>query len=240
MRYPFVLFDVGETLLGPRDSFRATYARELEPLGLVATPEAWERALRASWEELNRLVPRGADRYAHFPDRETGYWLRFARGAVDHALGRSVPEAVVRDALDRLRAVFLTPQAWQVYPDVAPALEELRGQGTRLGVVSNWDSRLPVLLEKLGLAGYFEALAVSHLEGVEKPEPALFRRALEKLGAAPELALHVGDVPELDLAGARAAGIDAVLVDRRGHLDPALDALPDLASLPRLAREGLR
>ena len=114
-------------------------------------------------------------------------------------------------------------------------LQALRSAGLRLAVVSNWDSRLPSLLERLEMLHFFDVLAVSHLEGCEKPHPRLFRRALNALGIAPHEALHVGDVPELDWAGARAAGCAARLVDRRGRLAPGWRALKDLSALPDLA-----
>jgi len=132
---------------------------------------------------------------------------------------------------------FSDPDSWRVADDVRPALETLRRDGVRLAVVSNWDSRLPRLLATLGLDGYFETLGVSALEGCEKPDPALFRAVLRRLGADPAQALHVGDVPELDLAGARAAGVDALLIDREGRAGtPAIRTLRDL---PHVARHGL-
>ena len=78
-----------------------------------------------------------------------------------------------------------------------------------------------------GLASRFDTIAVSHLEGIEKPAPEIFLRALRRLGVPPEEALHVGDVPELDEAGAKAAGIACVIVDRRdgGTMD---GVLPDV------------
>ena len=79
---------------------------------------------------------------------------------------------------------------------------------------------------------------VSHLEGMEKPRPELFLRAVERLSGTPGEALHVGDVPELDEAGARAAGIASVIVDRRARLGAERGALADLSTLPALARGG--
>jgi len=108
--------------------------------------------------------------------------------------------------------------------------------GVRLAVVSNWDSRLPQVLEMLELTAYFEQVAVSHLEGVEKPDPQIFHRVLERMDIGPQGAVHVGDVPELDLDGARAAGIDGVLVDRKGKIDASLKTLDDLSTLPQIAR----
>ncbi len=239
MRYPFVLLDAGETLFGPRESFGAVYRRVLAPLGLDLSASAFEAAVRESWRELDRIVPRGTDRYAYFPGGEDGYWLRFARGAIERATGEAVEDGFVESVLERLREAFRERGAWHVYPDVRPALLLVRLAGARLAVVSNWDSRLPHLLDLLDLDDLFDAVVYSHLVGVEKPDPRIFRDALDAVGGEPERALHVGDVPELDLEGARAAGIDALLVDRKGRLDRALGALRDLAALPAIARDGL-
>src|SRR6185369_967821 len=198
----------------PREPFAAVYARVLSDLGWSRPVEILAAGLRASWERMDAVVPPGEDRYAHFPGGESEYWLRFAAGAIEHAGGD--PD-LAGAALEPLREAFRDPGAWRVYPDAVPALEGLRAAGARLAVVSNWDSRLPALLSRLGLADYFDAVVVSHLAGVEKPSPGIFRKALDELEAGAGEALHVGDVVDLDIAGARAAGIDAVLVDRRGR-----------------------
>src|SRR5262249_39580113 len=117
-----------------------------------------------------------------------------------------------------------------------PALTELRALGARLAVVSNWDSRLPALLEGIGLARFMDAIVVSHLEGVEKPDPELFRGALAKLGASAEESIHVGDTVELDMAGAEAAGIAAVMIDRDAALSPDTEAIRDLRALSAIVQ----
>jgi putative hydrolase of the HAD superfamily len=230
LRYPFVLLDAGGTILSPRSSYGAVYARVFASLGFEAPEATFDAAILASWNDLDRSIPRGADRYGFFPDGEEGYWRRFVEGVTARLPGR--PGA---DALGALRAAFLDAGAWRVPDDVVPALDALRSRGARLAVVSNWDSRLPTLLERLGLASRFDAIVVSCFEGVEKPDPELFRRALARLGAKPNEALHVGDVAELDVEGARAAGIDALLLDRRGRLPSRAGVVRDLSSLASLA-----
>jgi len=236
MRYPIVLLDVGETLVGPRDSFGAAYARALAPLGVELPEELWERCMREVWDDMEGVVPRGRDRYAHYPGGEREYWFRFAKATIENAAGRTVADSLVNEALELLGRAFRDVDAWKVYADVIPALVGLRDSGVRLGIVSNWDSRLPRLLDDLGLAPFFDSVGVSHLEGVEKPDPELFHRVLRRLDARPGQALHVGDLPEADLDGARAAGLDAVLIDRRGRLEGAYPAMKDLRPLPGLAR----
>jgi putative hydrolase of the HAD superfamily len=237
MRYPVLLLDVGGTLVGPRDSFGAVYGRALAELGHSPDHDRIERSIVATWQQMDEANPSGEDRYSRFPGGEAEYWLQFARGVLDRAFDGRLPEDTATRVLPRIREAFLHPSAWTVFADVRPALDRLADEGVRMAVVSNWDSNLPRVLEMLELTEYFETVVVSHLEGVEKPNPQLFHRAVERMGAEPGEALHVGDVPELDLAGAEAAGIDALLVDRHGRFDLAR-SIPDFSSLPRIVRQG--
>jgi putative hydrolase of the HAD superfamily len=102
------------------------------------------------------------------------------------------------------------------HEDAAPALAALRQAGLRLGVVSNWDCSLGNVLSQLGLGGAIDAVVVSAEVGAPKPDPAIFRAALAALRCEAEDALFVGDSLETDVEGARAAGIRALLLDRRG------------------------
>lgn len=239
MRYPVVLLDVGETLVGPRESFGAVYATALASVGVDLPAERFEKALRTTWDELDLQIPRGKDRYSHYPGGERGYWLRFAGETIRKASGRPVPEDVVERALRQLGKAFMKPEAWQVYPDVMPTLDRLRASGVRLAVVSNWDSRLPAILDFLGLSHYFEKVVVSCFEGVEKPDPAIFTRALNRLGVEPGVAIHVGDRKDLDFEGARSAGVDSIVIDRRNRVDDTVPSISDLSSLPEIAMKGL-
>lgn len=239
MRYPFILLDVGQTLIGPRRSYGAIYAGVLAGIGLRLDQQQLQRGIAGAAEQLRRQIPTGADRFSFFPGGEDEFWLRFVRASLRGAGGSEVDDGLARRALEPLREAFKPADTWKVFDDVVPALEALRAGGCRLGIVSNWDSRLPALLERLGLGDYFDAIGVSALQRVEKPDPRLFRHVLDRLGARPEQALHVGDVPELDGAGARSAGVDAVMIDRDDSFDRSQRAVSDLSDLPRLARQGL-
>jgi putative hydrolase of the HAD superfamily len=105
------------------------------------------------------------------------------------------------------------------YPDAVPALRRLREQGLRLICVSNWDCSLPAVLERCGLMAHLDGAISSAEAGARKPDPAIFAAALELAGCGPEAALHVGDTAEEDVEGARAAGIEALLLDREGGGD---------------------
>jgi putative hydrolase of the HAD superfamily len=108
---------------------------------------------------------------------------------------------------------------FRAYDDAAPALEELRADGLRLVCVSNWDVSLPDVLDRCGLGGMLDDIVTSAAVGAAKPAPRIFEVALERAGCSVEEAIHVGDSPEEDLAGASAAGIKALVIDRGGGGD---------------------
>jgi len=105
---------------------------------------------------------------------------------------------------------------FSAYPDVAPALDALGERGLRLIAVSNWDFSLARVLARCGLKGMLDGTVTSAEAGARKPDPAIFAVALELARCRPDEALHVGDTPEEDVAGARAAGIRSLLIDRDG------------------------
>lgn len=128
-----------------------------------------------------------------------------------------------------LREAMLASLRFRAFPDAAPALAELRGRGLALVVVSNWDCSLPGVLDEAGLLGSVDGVVSSAEAGAAKPDPAPFRRGLDFAGAAPAEALHVGDSQRNDVDGARAAGVDAVLLAREGGGD--IQSLRELAYL---------
>ena len=134
---------------------------------------------------------------------------------------------VLRDAHERF-GLWTVPA-----PGAIPAMRELKRRGYRLGVVSNAEGRVERDLNAAGYDGLFETIVDSSIVGFEKPDPAIFRIALERLGVVAQGTVFLGDVPAVDVAGARAAGIAAVLLDRF-DLYPAADApcLRSIGDLP--------
>jgi putative hydrolase of the HAD superfamily len=147
---------------------------------------------------------------------------------------------LVREQLSRLHGEL---HLWSgIADDTHDALTRLRQAGLRLGVVSNSDGRVEEALEAAGLRPYFDVVVDSTLIGVEKPDPAIFRAALAALEVPPEAALYVGDLYEIDVLGANAASIPAVLLVPPGAPHPlgcaatsSLRALADDLLKERLA-----
>jgi len=95
-------------------------------------------------------------------------------------------------------------------------LDWFRERGARLGVISNAEGQIRRLLEHTGLDNRFETIIDSSEVGIAKPDSRIFELAMERMGVAPERCIHVGDVPEIDVAGAKAVGITPILIDREG------------------------
>jgi HAD superfamily hydrolase (TIGR01549 family) len=146
-------------------------------------------------------------------DHQRG-WLYFNLTFEEAGVRRS---AATDAALDELRTYHGRENLWESVPDdVAPTLARLRALGLKLVVVSNANGRLRHLFDRVGLTGAVDILFDSHEEGVEKPDPRLFHIALEKAQGRPDATLHVGDLYHVDVVGARAAGLHAMLLDIAG------------------------
>lgn len=215
-RYRAVLFDAYGTLIR-LDRPAARLA--------VAVRDRWGRELSAST---------AADAIR----AEIAHYAAFCQTARDAASLGALRMECARILADRLEleeatddeALALLHDAivLQPYPDAPGALEAARSAGAATAVVSNGDWSLAAALAGAGLA--VDAVVDSATAGVAKPDPEIFHRALALLGVAPGEALHVGDSDETDGAGARAAGIDAVIVDRSPSPRPGtIGSLAELA-----------
>ncbi|HEX2070766.1 MAG TPA: HAD family hydrolase [Thermoleophilaceae bacterium] len=147
--------------------------------------------------------------------------------------GRDPDGAGVRDALDHasVRSAMLEALAFRTFPDVLPALRELRERDLRLVVVSNWDCSLPEWLDRAGIGELVDGSVSSAVVGEAKPSPAVFEAGLRLAGCDAPEALFVGDSVENDVVGARAAGLRSVLVQRAGNPPAGVEAVRSLGEL---------
>jgi REG-2-like HAD superfamily hydrolase len=145
--------------------------------------------------------------------KQTAAWLRELGADPAHA------QAVFEEF--RRRAFSPGSREFGLFPDVLPTLSKLSEQDAILGIVSNWDHTLHTVLENLAIEDRFEFVIASLEFGYEKPDFRIFQEALRIAGVDADEALHVGDSLEDDFLGARSAGIDALLIDRRGASDLA-------------------
>jgi putative hydrolase of the HAD superfamily len=226
-----VLLDAHGTLLELEPPAPALRRLLAERFGVRVTPEQAEAAIAAEVRYYRAHLHEGRD-----------------EASVDELRGRC--SQVLRDALAAERVLheigageftqtLLAALQFRPYPEVPEVLAELRRRGRRLVVASNWDASLPQTLAALGLLDQLDGVVTSAQCRAPKPEPPVFRRALELAGVPAAEALHVGDSPPEDLTGARRAGIQAVLIARPGR--PADPGAPSIDSLRRLlALPGLQ
>ena len=199
--------------------------RELAARGARVDQATAESAMRTEIAYYRRHHLEGGDR-AGLADLR-----RRCAAALREALGdaaRELPPAAVQDAL-------LASLRFTAFPDAAPALERLRAAGRRLVVVSNWDASLHDRLAETGLAARVDGAIASAELGTAKPDRAIFVHALTMAGVPASDALHVGDSRAEDVAGARAAGIEPMLIVREGK-PPEGDLVRTIRSLAELER----
>jgi putative hydrolase of the HAD superfamily len=175
---------------------------------------------------------------------EIGYYLQHHLDGSDREsledlrdrCATAMMEALDLPGLDHAtaRRVMLEALEFEPYPDVRPALQALRDSGRTLVIASNWDCSLPDWLGPPGLLELVDGVVTSADVGAAKPDPAVFRRALELAGAGPEKAVHVGDSLDNDVEGARAAGLRAILLARDGPVPDGVETVRSLRELPAL------
>jgi putative hydrolase of the HAD superfamily len=206
-------------------------------------------ALAPPWPELVRLL---AERHAVIVDHEQAreamlaemrhYRSECVRAGDAESLARLRDECA-EIVIDRLGppAAGVTPGAlvptlldalrFELFDDVRPALERWRSQGSALYVVSNWDISLHDVARETGLDRLVDGVLSSAEVAASKPDPAIFVAALARAGVRPDEVVHIGDSLAEDVAGARAAGLHAVLLDRRGDAAQAPKGLRVIATL---------
>ena len=205
-----VLFDLDDTLVDARGSWRAGFAEAIAALHARSPALQQLGSPTAIYDQHFRRYGEEAHRAAGF-----GEWQ--ARFTVE-AFERLVTEHLAPDGelAAQLLAAYLAavPSHLTLYPDAEPLLE-LLGARYPLGLVSNGPSELQrPKIEKFSLERHFEVVVVSGELGVRKPDPAIFAIALEALGVSPQRAVFIGDNPTDDIAGACASGLSAIWVNR--------------------------
>jgi HAD superfamily hydrolase (TIGR01509 family) len=193
-----VLFDAGNTLVF------LDYARLAQEVGAALGVSLSADALAAQVPAASRAMERagGNDRHRAAVFLETIF------------LAAGIPPGRLHEVRSCLSRMHGERHLWcAVRSGSTESLARLKGAGLRLGVVSNSDGRVEQALGAAGLRDYFDVVIDSALVGLEKPDPGIFRAALEALGVQPDEALYVGDLYEIDVLGAQAAGLRAIWFD---------------------------
>lgn len=220
-----VLLDMGGTLVDPYPSVGHIYAKTARRFGMVIDADDTNRVFAAKFHA------KAAEAALMSVGTEKRWWYEL----VDEVVGELCMPRSFDAFFEEVYHYFTLPRAWMIYPDVMPFLEELRERGIRAAIVSNWDSRLIGLCERLGITSWVEFVVVSAIVGSAKPDAGIFNHALERAGITAEQAIYVGDNVEMDVRGAMGVGMDAVLIDRgnrcRYEVPRRVTALTDILSM---------
>jgi putative hydrolase of the HAD superfamily len=234
-----VFFDAGHTLLRAHPSVSEIYSRITAGLGVRVPARRFQETFMPVFHDFVKRFTAVPENIRSSDDLDRRFWRDMLA-----ELHRTLPEVhdLGFDAwFEALYGAFGKPEAWRLYDDARPALMELRRRGYRLGVISNWDTRLRQVAEGTGLTDLVDFVLISAAVGVRKPDRRIFEAALSRAGVDAASSLHVGDLPEEDVEGALRAGLKAAFINREGRLkSPALpegvlvlDTLQDLTSLLR-------
>lgn len=205
-----VLLDAAGTLIRPVAPVRETYYRTAERFGLTLDDGKLAQAFGEVFRDMPPLAFAWSSR-DELQRLEREWWRTLVRRVIARA--GSIPSDI-DGFFNALYRHYAEGAAWECFPEVPRLLQGLRECGCKLAVVSNFDSRLPGILRALDLFDQVDAVVYSSEAGSAKPDPDIFDQALDALGVFPHRAIHVGDNAAADLAGAAAAGIVGVLIQR--------------------------
>jgi putative hydrolase of the HAD superfamily len=204
-----VFFDAVGTLFRLTKTVGDHYAYVAREVGLQLDAQTLERAFHAAWKQMPQRPAIDGPR----ENDDKGWW----RELVDLVLDQVAPSLseVDRDNFFEIAYEhFAEAGVWELYPEVVDVLEKLQPR-FQLVVISNFDGRLRFILGHLGVSKYFTYVFVSSEIGADKPDPAIFRRALKFMNLQPNEVLHVGDDSERDWKAAAEAGLSVFKLDRQ-------------------------
>ena len=213
-----VVFDVDFTLAKPGpDLGPEGYQRLGERFGLELDPARYDEARRGAIATLKRHPEL---------DHDEEIWVLFTERIIQGmgGTGETYPCAV------EMTRAWERADHFELFEDALPVLDDLRGRGLKLGLLSNTSRDLDAFVEHHSID--VDAFLTSRIHGKSKPHETIFHAMLAKLDVAPTAAVMVGDDPDDDFAGAHAVGMDAWLVDRDDRFPRHPQRLTDLRALP--------
>jgi putative hydrolase of the HAD superfamily len=203
-----IFFDAAGTLIHLSRSVGYHYALAGQRVGLLLDAAALDRAFARSWKQMPARPAIDRPR----EDDDKGWWRELVNRVIDEAAPGT--GELDRDAFFEIAySHFAEAGVWELYREVIEVLEQLQPRFD-LAVVSNFDGRLRMILEQLGVTQFFAHIFLSSELGADKPDPLIYSRALQLSRFAPSETLHVGDDPVRDWQGAEAAGLSVVRLER--------------------------
>src|SRR3989440_5087792 len=203
-----ILFDAAGTLFFLTKTVGDHYAYVGREVGLDLDAQDLDRAFHAAWQAMPQRFPIDGPR----ENDDKGWWRELV-GRVFDQVTPSLSEFDRDNFFEVAYEHFAEPGVWELYPEVPDVLKQLRKR-FQLAVISNFDGRLRFILQHLGIAKYFAHVFISSELGADKPDPEIYRRALNLIHLNVNEVLHVGDDPERDWKAAAAAGLSVLRLGR--------------------------
>ena len=222
-----IFFDAADTLFYIEKGLGHTYAGVARKYGADPDPAEIKKAFSRAFKSAPPLA--FGDVSVKERQRLEKEWWRAIVGKVYSDIGMFDE---FDPHFDELFEVF-RGEAWTLFPETVDVLSSLKESGYKLGIISNFDSRVYDVMRQLGIYEYFDVLVISSEAGHAKPSHGIFSLALERAGRDPREVIHVGDDLCNDFHGARAMGIRALLLDREGEYAGAtfMDRIEDLTAI---------
>ncbi len=203
MRFHAVLFDAAETLFTTRGSVGAIYGSVAHQYGSKVPVDAIQDAFVRQFRGAGPLSIQDQKRWW----KDVVYRVFDEVGMVDN----------FDRFFDQVYDKFRDSQGWVLFPETADVLQDLKNRGLKLGVISNFDDRIYSVMESLGIRQFFDAVTISSETGSCKPDPEIFKAAVAALKVRPSQTLMIGDSLHDDVEAGIRAGLEALLIDRRGR-----------------------
>ncbi len=227
VKYAAVFFDAGETLVHPHPTFPDLFAATLQREGFDVDAGTVRDRIHVVFDRFTRAAESN-ELWTTTPAKSRAFW-HDVYGIFFRDLGIPDEDGLI----DRVYLEFTDLSNYALFEDVVPALVRLRDAGLALGVISNFEEWLERLLDHLGVSELFGVRVISGVEGMEKPDPRIFRLAMDRAEVEPAESVYVGDNPEFDIVPAAAIGMFPVLIDRRDRFPDAEGArITTLHELP--------
>jgi putative hydrolase of the HAD superfamily len=204
-----IFFDAGGTLFEVRGGVGRIYSKIAGRYGVTIGPEEADALFRAAFTARTAMGFPAATGDSAAAERQ--WWFDLVQQVF---FGR-MPESIFSTYFAELYDYFRSADAWLLYPDVPHSLEQLQARGHRMGIISNFDSRLKEIIANLGIAPFIEQITTSWSAKAAKPDPQIFLKAVADMRVSPFSATHVGDSIHEDIEGAKNAGLNPILIDRK-------------------------
>jgi putative hydrolase of the HAD superfamily len=223
MKYDVVLFDAAETLFTTRGTVGEIYGEVARRYGSTSTPSEIQSAFIRQFRHSGPLTT----------ENEKEWWKD-----VVHRVFIDVGMIPSFDLFfDEVYEQFRDGRGWRLFPETLEVLENLHRLQYKLGVISNFDSRVYSVLDSLKIRPYFDSITISSETGYAKPHPEIFKAAIRASGVPANRILFVGDNLADDVQAGAAVGLHTILIDRHDRYSGSA-GVPIIQNLRQVLNEG--